>query len=52
MGKAARATLLLSLVRAGVRWFVLGCRADKLSPFCQDCALHIFSSSVVTGLVG
>lgn len=51
MGKVAWA-LLLSLALAGIRWFVHGCRADKLSHFYQDCTLHTFSSSVVTELIG
>lgn len=52
MGKVAWALLLLSLTPAGIRWFVHGFRADKLSYFCLNCALNIFSPSVVTKLVG
>lgn len=51
MGKVVWA-LLLSLALAGIRWFVHGFRADKLSRFCRDCTLHIFSSSVLTELAG
>lgn len=52
MDKVVWALLLFSLTLAGIRWFVHGCRADKLSHFYWDCTLHIFSSSVVTELAG
>lgn len=52
MDKVVWALPLFSLTLVGIRWFVRGCRADKLSHFRWDCTLHIFSSSVVTELAG